>query len=122
MNVKLYSYVVIFDQPHLREFTDVIDTYDQEIVNWQAVLPHTVFVTTSFSAKRLVDFLGRLFPTTNRLLVMDAETDRNGWLPPYGHKGFCGLCMANAAPKCKHGGSPRTTGSGRSWSSSRRCK
>lgn len=81
MNSQLLSYVVIFDGVSVPEFTRAINNFSNEIPNWYSVLPQTVFVASAYSASELTDFIRKEVKDITRLLVLDAKTDRNGWLP-----------------------------------------
>lgn len=78
---QLWSYVVIFEKVTVSEFTTAIDKFPKSIPNWMTVLPQTVFVVSPLTASNLNDFLREKIPTLGRMLVLDAKTDRNGWLP-----------------------------------------
>jgi hypothetical protein len=81
MSTPLWAYVVVFDGMTVPEFTKAIDQYNDEIVNWLTVLPQTVFIVSPKPAAGLTDFLRSKLPKLGRMLVLDAKTDRNGWLP-----------------------------------------
>jgi alpha-D-ribose 1-methylphosphonate 5-triphosphate synthase subunit PhnL len=76
-----WAYIVIFSGVTVPEFTAIIDKHDQDILNWLTVLPHTVFIVSAMTAADLTTFLRRHVPRIERILVLDANTDRNGWLP-----------------------------------------
>jgi hypothetical protein len=78
---NLYSYVIVFDGLTVPEFTRAIDKLEKSIPNWYTVLPQTVFVVSPLDASKLSDRLREKIPQIRRLLVLDANTDRNGWLP-----------------------------------------
>ena len=78
----LYSYVVVFDGVTVPEFTRTIDRKLKKAVrNWFSVLPQCVFVVSALSASDLCDRLREEVPDLKRVLVLDADTDRNGWIP-----------------------------------------
>jgi len=80
MSDPLYAYVVSFDGSVGRKrFTDAIDR-EAEIANWYACLPNTVFVVSALHAKPLSRLL-REVTGVDRIIVVDANTDRSGWLP-----------------------------------------
>ena len=81
MSGPYYAYVVIFDGVSVSEFTRVVDRSSKTIKNWMTVLPNTVFVVSRQPASALVDYLRKKMPGMKRVLVLDAKTDRNGWLP-----------------------------------------
>ena len=80
----LYAYVAVFSGPTMAEFTTAIDRFDDQIANWLVLLPQTVFIVSPMNAGALTDFLRQNVPGIARLLVLDANTDRNGWLPKSG--------------------------------------
>lgn len=77
----LYSYVVIFEGVTVLEFAQIIDSYNAEILNWYSVLPQTVFVVSGLTASDLTKFIRNKVTGISRLLVLNAKTARNGWLP-----------------------------------------
>lgn len=77
----LSSYVVIFDGVTVPEFAQVIDSYNAEIPNWYSVLPQTVFIVSHLTSSELTKFIRNKVTKISRLLVLNARTARNGWLP-----------------------------------------
>lgn len=77
---QLYAYVVIFSGTSVAEFTKALDKHDDEIANWLSILPNTVFIASALSATDLSNFLRLNVADIKNILVLDANTDRNGWL------------------------------------------
>ena len=80
----LFAYVAIFSGLTVDEFTRAIDRFDNQIANWLTVLPQTVFIASPMNATALTEFLRKRVPGIKYLLVLDAHTDRNGWMPKSG--------------------------------------
>jgi hypothetical protein len=79
---SLWAYVIIISDVPTQEFTATIDQHSAEVANWMSVLPNTIFVVSPLSARDLGAFLRRTFPgRLSRFLILDADTDRAGWLP-----------------------------------------
>lgn len=64
----------------MENVTTTINKMSHDIPNWMTVLPQTVFMISPHNAKKLSSIL-RKSTDVDRLLVLDAKTDRNGWLP-----------------------------------------
>lgn len=78
----LWAYVVVINDVPTQEFTTTIDQHSSQIVNWMSVLPNTVFVVSPLPARDLGVFLRNIFANRlSRFLILDAITDRSGWLP-----------------------------------------
>ena len=83
MSETLYAYVVSFDGSMTRkDFTDAINR-EPEIVNWYACLPNAVFVVSALHADPLSALIKKA-TGLKRFIVLDAKTDRQGWLPQVG--------------------------------------
>jgi hypothetical protein len=77
-----YAYVVLFDGVDPQTMTDEIDSLEKIIVNWyRPTLKNTIFVVSGLTAEDLAKSLRHNIDGLTALLVLDAETDRNGWLP-----------------------------------------
>lgn len=79
--VTYYAYAVTFTGVSTDTFTERIDKHPRLVANWyRPPLPQTVFIVSIWPAKYLGERLRRLMPIQN-LLILDAKTDRSGWLP-----------------------------------------
>ncbi len=78
----MWAYVVIFDGIERSDFIERLRTFpNRRVARIVAYLPQTVFIASPVPARDLSTFLRRRFPEIERILVLDAQTDRNGWLP-----------------------------------------
>lgn len=78
----LWAYVVVISDVPTQEFTTTIDQHSEKVVNWMSVLPNTIFVVSPLRARDLGVFLRDIFPgRLSRFIILDASTDRAGWLP-----------------------------------------
>ena len=83
--MRRYAYLLVFDdelgtQEEVRKF---IDSHEDVFQNWYAVLPNSFFIVSDKSATQITDMLHelRLKKGGGRFIVVDLDTDRNGWLP-----------------------------------------
>jgi hypothetical protein len=77
----LYSYVVVFSGVTVQQLTKLLDPYPEEVVNWYHIMPQCAFVVSGLGAAALSEFIRGVVPQIKQILVLDAETERNGWLP-----------------------------------------
>lgn len=80
-----YAYLLAFDdelgtREEIRKF---LDSHEDVFQNWQSVLPNSFFIVSDKSATEMTDVLHKLRRKNGggRFLVVDLDTDRNGWLP-----------------------------------------
>lgn len=78
-----YCYAVLFNdtvgtREAIQEFLDSRD----DVTFWHSCLPHCVFCTSTLQAGELSEAIGAHFgkDTGHRFLVLDTDTDRQGWL------------------------------------------
>jgi hypothetical protein len=76
-----WVYVVVYSGVSREQITAVLDRYEDKFPDWLSMLPQTVFVVSSLTAKGVSEFLRGKLSGLSRLLVLDANTDRNGWMP-----------------------------------------
>jgi len=76
----LWSYVLVLDDTIARQ--EAISLVDKlpAVKNWYACMDHVVFLVSDNVASDLAATL-RPHLGKRRFLLMDAGTDRNGWLP-----------------------------------------
>lgn len=79
-----YAYTLVFDSVRVSSQTlrSEIDKLEA-IVNWHAVMPSMLLIATHLDADDVCDLLKEQtsLKSGNHFLVMDTNTDRNGWLP-----------------------------------------
>lgn len=77
---------------YLLVYNDACGTYEQvkrfidsqeSILNWHRVLPHSFILVSDKTATHLTEIFKQLTNGKNaaRFLILDTNTDRNGWLP-----------------------------------------
>jgi hypothetical protein len=81
MTDSLYSYVVLVHGVSPSEFTTIIDRYPDEVPNWYSPFPGAILVVSGMSATNLTTFIRSKVPSIKYILVLDTNTDRNGWMP-----------------------------------------
>jgi hypothetical protein len=76
----LWSYVLVLDDSITRQ--EAVTLIDQlnSVKNWYACMGHVVLIVSDVSASTLAEQLRPSF-SGRRFIVLDAATDRNGWLP-----------------------------------------
>jgi len=78
------SYVLILGSNFVsREQAQAILDNIPEVTHWYACLPNCIFFTSSLNAQQLADrFISlTLFSQNRRFLIMEANSNRQGWLP-----------------------------------------
>jgi hypothetical protein len=77
-----WTYVLVFDDAvgTRREVLDFLDKLP-EILNWYACMSNAVFVVSNKTANELADLFRKFTKDKGRFVILDTETDRNGWLP-----------------------------------------
>jgi len=85
-----YAYVVVFSGPvPVQTLKRVLDSaHFPQIEKTFACFPNAIFVATELSATELSKLLKRRVRAIKRLLILDANTDRNGWMPKAGWEFF----------------------------------
>lgn len=52
-----------------------------EILNWVRYMPHTFIIVSDKTAPQLAAIFRKLTNGKGRFLILDTQTDRDGWLP-----------------------------------------
>ena len=77
-----WAYLLVYD--------DVVGTREQvkdflnsrkEILNWYHCLPDSFFIVSNKTANDLTTIFRQFTQDRGRFLILDVNTDRNGWLP-----------------------------------------
>jgi hypothetical protein len=63
-----------------KEVTNFLDSRP-EILNWYTPLSNAVFIVSEETAADLSNIFRTFTKDKGRFLILDANTDRNGWLP-----------------------------------------
>jgi hypothetical protein len=76
-----WAYVFIYDnnvgtREELKAFLDA----RPEILNWMYCMPNSFFLVSNKGASTLQDIFSTINKNNGRFLILDAETDKNGWL------------------------------------------
>jgi len=79
----IYAYVVIFKGPPAKVLSQVLDTsLRTSVLDSYVCFENTLLVASELSATDLSKVLKTQFKKSiGHILVLDAGTDRNGWLP-----------------------------------------
>lgn len=81
-NTGPWNYVLIFSDSvgnteQVKEFVDS----RQEIIDWYQCMSNAVFIRSNYDAKSLSNIFRQFTNDTGRFLILDVNTDRQGWLP-----------------------------------------
>ena len=77
-----WTYALVFDDSvgSRDEVTKFLDGCP-EILYWYTCLSHAVFIVSERSATDLTGLFRKFTKDRGRFFIIDAESDRNGWLP-----------------------------------------
>ncbi len=80
---KKYAYLLVFDSAigSLEEVSKFLDFREDVFYNWITILPNSFFVISDKSASELTTVFREFTQDTGKFIILDVETDRNGWLP-----------------------------------------
>ena len=80
---KKYAYLLVFDSTigALEEVSKFLDFREDIFYNWITILPNSFFVISDKSATELTKVFREFTQDKGRFIILDVETDRNGWLP-----------------------------------------
>lgn len=77
-----WNYIIVFSDSvgksdQVKEFVDSRD----EVINWYLCMSNAIFVRSWESSEGLSDMLREFTKDKGRFIVLDVDTDRQGWLP-----------------------------------------
>ena len=77
-----WNYVLIFSDSvgsteQVRKFVDS----RREIIDWYQCMSNAIFIRSEFSAQDLSEIFREFTFDEGRFLILDVNTDRQGWLP-----------------------------------------
>ena len=77
-----WKYLLVFDDAigTRREVLDFLDKRP-EILDWYACMSNAVLIASPKTASELADLFRRFTADKGRFVILDTDTDRNGWLP-----------------------------------------
>jgi hypothetical protein len=80
---KKYAYLLVFDSAigSLEVVSKFLDSREDVFYNWITILPNSFFVISDKSASELTTVFREFTQDKGRFIILDVETDRNGWLP-----------------------------------------
>lgn len=83
MTKNRYAYLLVFDITvgTLEEVSKFLDKREDAFQNWMTILPNSFFVISDKSAAELSDVFRTFTKDKGRFIILDVNTDRNGWLP-----------------------------------------
>lgn len=81
-NTGPWNYIIVFsdsvgDKDKVKEFVDS----RPEFTSWYLCMSNAIFVRASKTADQISDIFRELTNDSGRFLILDVDTDRNGWLP-----------------------------------------
>jgi len=77
-----WTYLLVFDDAvgTRREVLDFLDKRP-EMLDWYACLSNAVFIVSTKTASELTSLFRSFTSDKGRFVILDTDTDRNGWLP-----------------------------------------
>ncbi len=77
-----WNYIIVFSDS-VGEKDDVKAFIDSrpEFTNWYICMSNAIFVRSEYTAKQIARIFREFTENKGRFLVLDVDTDRNGWLP-----------------------------------------
>ncbi|XHX76110.1 MAG: hypothetical protein RBJ76_16855 [Stenomitos frigidus ULC029] len=83
MTKNRYAYLLVFDVTvgTLEEVSKFLDKREDVFQNWMTILPNSFFVISDKFATELSDVFRTFTKDKGRFIILDVNTDRNGWLP-----------------------------------------
>lgn len=81
-NTGPWNYIIVFsdsvgDKDKVKNFVDS----RPEFTNWYLCMSNAIFVRSRKTAHQITGIMRELTQDSGRFIVLDVETDRNGWLP-----------------------------------------
>ncbi|NMF60107.1 hypothetical protein [Pseudanabaena yagii] len=82
-DVELYAYLLVCDESvgTMVEISSFLNKNESVFLNWLTVLPHSFFIVSHRSATELTKVFRTFTKDQARFIILDVNTDRNGWLP-----------------------------------------
>lgn len=76
------NYILVFSNSagNLEDIKNFINSRD-EIITWYICMSNAVFIRSRLNATGLQIMFREFTQDSGRFIVMDCDTDRNGWLP-----------------------------------------
>lgn len=76
-----WNYILVFSDSvgTIDEVKEFIDSRD-EITSWYYCMTNAIFLRSKKTANQLSDIFREYTEDNGRFLILDCETDRNGWL------------------------------------------
>ena len=77
-----WGYILVFDDGlgTRKEIQDYLDTLP-EVLNWYACMTNSIFIVSNTTATILQQKISQFNRNGSRFVILDVDTDRNGWLP-----------------------------------------
>ena len=77
-----WNYILVFsdsvgDKDQVKEFIDS----RPEILNWYLCMSNAIFIRSKYTADQLSEMFREFTGDKGRFLILDVDTDRQGWLP-----------------------------------------
>ena len=83
MATTRYAYLLVFNSRvgTVQEVSAFLDEREDVFQNWITTLPNSFFVVSDRSASELSEVFRSFTKDKGRFIILDVDTDRNGWLP-----------------------------------------
>lgn len=77
-----WNYILVFNDS-IGTISQVKNYLDKqpEILSWYYCMTHAIFIRSELTAKELTDLFREFSHSRGRFIILDCNTDRNGWLP-----------------------------------------
>ena len=77
-----WNYIIVFSnsvgaRDDVKQFIDS----RPEFINWYLCMSNAIFVRSNSTANQITEIFREFTRDNGRFIVLDVDTDRNGWLP-----------------------------------------
>lgn len=78
-----WNYIIVFsDNVGKRDDVKAFIDSRTEFTDWYSCMSNAFFVRSKYTAKQITDIFREFSGAQGRFIVLDVDTDSNGWLPP----------------------------------------
>ena len=79
---EYWNYILVFNDGvgSLDSVKTFIDSCP-DIITWYICMSHAIFIRSALDANDITDLFRSFTQDEGRFVVLDCDTDRNGWLP-----------------------------------------
>ena len=81
-NTGPWNYILVFndDVGTIDQVKDFLESRS-EILTWYYCMTHAIFIRSKYTANSLQKMFREFTKDKGRFIILDCDTDRNGWLP-----------------------------------------